>query len=290
VALLSLVKHIDYLESKGRLAKATINNYRYAAERLNIDIINTDKLSELWTSLSSQLPEPGSEGTPVKGRRFGYVFHVNGAIGSLLARHNITEKGSGYNSFREKLGKLRHVPQGYTDDQLRLLLKASKRSGYNFGLYRLLVFLIYTGVRISSAANVKFSDFKPVEGLNGVFAVRVVGTGRTYDAIISSNALEHMKSKNPKGSDLMSGYKPGIMKSSFSNYNRSLLARAIISKGISQEVSLNTSIFHSIRKAFAARLLEDGVESDMISLLLGQVPRTQKTSKGSAANRLTRTA
>lgn len=274
MALLSLLKHIDYLESGGRLAKATINNYRYAAKRLSIEIINTDKLPELWAFLSSKLPDPGADGSLIRGGSFGYVFQVNGAIGSLLTLNNITEKGPGYNAFRKKLGKLGHITQGYTDDQLRLLLEVSKRSGWTFGLYRLLVFLIYTGVRISSAANVKFSGFKPVEGVNGVWAVTVMGTGRAYDAIISSRALEHMKSRNPRNSDLISGYKPEIMKSSFANYNRSLLARVIVSRGISQDVSMNTSIFNSIRKAFAARLSEDGVNSDDISLLLGQVPNT----------------
>ncbi|MGI0016364.1 MAG: hypothetical protein ACREBU_23335, partial [Nitrososphaera sp.] len=250
MALLSLDEHIDYLETKRGLAKTTIRNYRYAAKHLNITNINTDALADLWTYLSSQLPEYGADGSLIKNGHYAYVFHANSAISSLLSMHGLTAKGSEYDVLREKLGRLKHVPEGYTEEQLKTLLKASKWSARHFGLYRLLIFLIYTGVRISSAANVRFSDFKQVEGVDGVWAVRVVGKGRKYDAIISAKALEHMKLWNPYYSDLITGFNPKIMKSSFANYNRSLLVHAIMSKGISQDVTINTAIFHSIRKAF----------------------------------------
>lgn len=292
MAVLSITEHIDYLESKRRLAKTTIRNYRYAVKRLKIENIDTSALADTWNYLSSQLPEHAANGEVVKNGHYGYVLQVNGVIGSLLKFHEVKAKGAEFDMLRKKLESMRHVPDAYTSDQLKILLSKTKWSGNNLGLYRLLVFLIYSGVRISSAAKVKFSEMKPVDGVDGVYAVRVEAKGRQYDAIINKRAVEHMQFWNPSKSDLISGHRPETMKSSFSDYNRSRLAAAITSAEISEQVSVNTSIFNSIRKAYITRLEDDKIESDDMRLLLGLLPNTlaykpRTTSGGNTGESIT---
>src|SRR5687767_11808284 len=98
---LSLLDHIDYLEKLRGLTKKTIDNYRYSANRMNVDKIDTDQLPRLYAMLSEELPQTN----PTLGgkKTYGYIYQLNGAISSLLAFNDIVPKGPEYHGFIERL-------------------------------------------------------------------------------------------------------------------------------------------------------------------------------------------
>jgi len=270
---LSLRSHVKHLQQEDRLSPKTIENYSSAIDRLNIDVVDTDRLSEFWDYLGSCLPEFDSEGVMVRGKPYSYVMHANALASSMLSLQGITAKGPGYDNFRARLGRYtRHSPAPYTEEQVKLLLRES-RMRRGFGLYRLLIFLVYTGAKISYAQGVKISDFKEVPGYDKVLAVSMRARKHRYTAMISRKAAEQIQFYNLRDDDLISGH-DGTKKSSFTTYNRALLAYTITSAGISQQVTENRAITDSFRKFFAAKMFEDGIGSDDISLLMGQVPNT----------------
>ena len=295
MAVLKIDDHIEYLAKARGLAPTTLQNYRYAAGRLGIEFIDTAKLPDLWTRLDGMLPDVDPDtGKTLSGIPYGYFNHVVGLVCGLLSLRNMDYRSYEYNVFREKLGRLaRHSPEAYTDDHLRLILKES-RSSKGFALFRLLIFLTYTGARISSAHGVKFSDFKDVPGYADVLQVPLVGKGHRYTGIISRKAFDAMKFHNyDESNDNISGHSD-TMKSSFAAYNRSLLNSIIKRAGIF-EVTENTDATRSIRKWFTIALANAGTDSDSISLLLGQIPQSlafkvYATAKGTTAERLTQRA
>lgn len=278
VGTYSLLKHIDYLEKERNLAPNSILAYRKASSRLGIDEIDFDALPKLWSKLYDNLPDMTEDGVVTKEGLWGYVTIIRGPIWSLLKMMDIEPKGLEFHMLEEKIAKLKDIkgiPKGYTEAQIKLLLRESRFAGYRYGLFRLLIFLTYTGCRISAAAGIDpYKDFREIPEVPGVLAVRVTSKRHTYDAIIAKHAYEEILRWNPASSPTLSGHREGTMKSSFSDYNRALLEYVISSKSLGKDLSVDTSIFHSIRKFFSNKLTEDEVPFDDISLLLGQKPNS----------------
>lgn len=289
--VLKIDDHLEYLAKSRGLSQSTLDNYTYAKDRLGIQEIDTDNLSGLWTKLAELLPDvDAGTGRTLNGLPYGYLANFNGLVCGLLSLRNINYKSYEYNIFRERLGKLSaHSPEAYTDEQLRLILKES-RTSKGFGLFRVLLFLTYSGCRISSAHGVKFSEMKEVPNYPKVLSVPLIGKGHRYTGIISKKAVEVMRFHNFSDLDLISGHKD-TMKSSFAKYHRSLLIASIKRAGIF-DVTENTDATRSIRKWFTLRLANHGIDSDSISLLLGHVPQSlafkvYATAKGTTMEKLT---
>lgn len=272
--MLTVKEHIKYLRDKRGVKENTLYNYVYAAKNLGITEIDTGKLPDLWLRLTEMLPQRNPVTNQLSNTKYGYLYKFRILVESMLRLHNVQKESYEYNAFVEQLDKLKHVPIAYTEEQIRLLFKEAKFAGRNFGLFRLLLFMTYTGCRVTSCANVQFSKFKTVDDVPDVYAVPVVGKGHAYDAIIAKHVVEEMQRWNPSNSDFISNWSGEVHKSSFADYNRSLLGHVIVSKGIQDKITVETTIFHSIRKFYANKLAEDEVESDNISLLLGQIPNS----------------
>lgn len=274
VPLISVKEHIKYLRDKRGVKENTIREYVYSASKLGILELDTDRLPALWNKLAEMLPTRDPQTNQLSNKKYGYIYKMRILIESMLRLHNVAKDSYEYNVFIEQLDKLKHVPVAYTEEQVRLLIKEAKFAGRNFGLYRLLVFMTYTGCRVTSCANVMFSKMKTVDEVPNVYAVPVIGKGHAYDAIIAKHVVNELQSWNPARTDYISNWSGEVHKSCFADYNRSLLGHVIVSKGIQDKITVDTTIFHSIRKFFANKLAEDEVESDNISLLLGQIPNS----------------
>lgn len=279
--IFSLKDHIKYLRDKRGVKENTLYNYVYAAKNLGITQVDTDDLPVLWARLTVMLPTRNPTTNELSNKNYGNVYKFRILVMSLLNLHNVPFESYEYNVLVDQLRQLRHVPIAYNEKQIRLLLKESKLGfgGSVFGLYRLLLFLTYTGCRVASVANVSVGSFETVDGVPGVYAVPVIGKGRgryghPYSAIIAKHAVEEMQRWNPKESDFISNWNGEVNRSSFGNYHRSQLAHIIQSRGLEEQITVDTAIFHSIRKFFSNKLAEDEVESDNISLLLGQIPNS----------------
>lgn len=283
---LDLRAYIRYLRAERGISEITAENYEDACKYLGIHSVDTSKLTDLWAHLANLLDEDTrnkqhnmskAKNEPRRRQYYGFVRQFYGLTRDLMNHHVIDiPKSAELKVLLEKLASKKHSPNPYTDEQLAKILRASFWVGGDQGLYRLLILLIYSGIRISAAERVQFSHIRPVDGVDGVCSFRVSGIGtknHPYDAIIPKRAVEHMQLYNAHGSNYVKPHHGQLAKSSFSNYCRSRLGYAIISEGIT-EVTEGTSIFHSIRKTFISKLAESGVVSDNISLLLGEVPKS----------------
>jgi integrase len=286
---LAVSEYIDYIRANRQTLPITLSNYAYASRKLGIEAIETASLPELWKRLSDLLdtdtanrqynPEPSNRLTK-RPLYYGYVKQFYQFARDMLNHYAIEVKPSvELNVFLDKLASKKHIPVGYNDAQVKLLLDASQSmmGQKDWGLYRLLLLLLYSGIRISAASNVRFTSFKPVDGVDDVLTFRVEGTGtkgHPYNAIISKHVVAEMQRYNPFQTDYITNHREGSNSTSFASYNRSQLAYTIIAKGLREKVSVNTSIFHSLRKTFMSKLARFSVEADNISLLAGQIPNT----------------
>jgi integrase len=268
---LSLRSHLESLKKLGKISAKMIGNYASAIKRLDVDVVDTDDLQAFWTYLASRLPQYDANDTLVKGIPYSYIMHANALASSMLKWHGIESKGPGYGAFGARLGKLESKGVGaYTEKEIKLILDATK--GMGFGLYRLVIFLVYTGAKISSAEGARISDFREVPGFDRVRAVPLIGkNGHPYVGIISKKAAKRIYDYDPHLTDSVSGYDER-RKSNFSTYNRAQLAYRISQAGLFDKVTQNRNIMNSFRKFFAARLFEDGLASKDIELLMGHMP------------------
>jgi integrase len=267
MAVLSVDEYIKYLRKVRRINDITEARYNEVVRRLDLHTIDTDRLTELWRDLGERI---------VKFNTYGDVRIFFDDVARGLLNHNgvTVATSKEYNelsdtiSLRTKDGER----EPYTDGQIQTLLKLTDRAGDDHALYRLILLLTYSGIRIASSSAVKFSSMKLLP--EGVYVFPVTSKKHSYPAFISAKAYHRMQDTNVHTMDAITNHREDTHKSSYSNYLRSKLAYEIISAGAQTALGAKTSIFHSCRKYFATRLAEDGLNSDDISLLLGHIPNS----------------
>jgi integrase len=278
--LISVSDTIDLLSKTKKIKRSSERDYRKSCKYLNLLMVDLDNLPQMWKYLTARLD-----------KQRGFCNHAHAVIRTMCKIHGIIPKGADYFAFVNLLKQNTKTVFAYTDDQVRLMIKAS-RSGFdfNYSTYKLLIVLTYTGARISSLSNVKLTDFKPVPKVDGIYYVNVVGKGKgegyPYPVFLPKHVLDHLFEMCEEGKYNLTSWNPA-QRSSFANYSRSALIRKL--RNFAQttqdkeeaqkvgELSINTSIFHSIRKNFAVRMSNEeslNKDSDTQSLLLGQKPNS----------------
>jgi integrase len=228
-----LDEHIAYLSRVKTLAPDTLRNYKNAIHYLQVPGVLIDNMSPVWQHLNVKLADKES-------RNYGWCYHMRDLLKGLLRIHGVLPTGPEYYEFNNTINKMKHSPDAYTDEQLRLLLEITRFQDNN-NIHRLLIFLIYTGARLSSAKGIKFSDFMEV-GVPGVLTVRVVGKGtlkgaKNYNAFISQKAFDYMQEcKAEDDGELIVPFNP-VLKSDFGHYARAKLIREV--KSIRSEYWMN---------------------------------------------------
>jgi integrase len=257
---LDLNTYISHIRAYKPITKATLDSYDYAMSATDIRTIDTDRLSELWGKLSELL---GDNENPKPYARVALLFKL---IKANLKLHGIEiKKDLAFNGFNAKLNlKLKEHVIAYTPGQIREILRAAKINSHN--LTKLLLMLTYSGIRVSSALNVKFSDLKLTEA--GVYSYRIRSKGIVYSAFLPAYIVELLRAYNTNDQDLIVNFDQSRYTTPFAKYYRTLLTRILIKEGV-ERPNANISVFHSLRHAYSKALTSSGVRDDNLALLMG---------------------
>lgn len=269
MAVLSVDDYIKYLRESRRINDITEARYNEVVRRLDLHTIDTDtdKLNALWVDLRGRIISKGTYGDV-------RIFFDDVARGILNHNGVTVATSKAYNELNDTITNKSKdgEREAYTDGQIKTLLKVTDRASDDHALYRLILLLTYSGIRIASSAMVRYSSMKLQP--EGVYSFMVRSKKHTYPAFLPAHVVDRMERTNVHKMDTITNHRADTFKSSYSNYLRSKLAYEIISSGAQAELGEKTSIFHSCRKYFATRLAEDGIDGDDVSLLLGHIPNT----------------
>jgi len=136
--LLQLDEYLKYASEKRGIANTTLQNYQNALSKLNIQSIDTDQLPTLWQSLNDAL----------ETRPYGYITIALTVLEGCLHINDVEIRGKEYRILKDSLANYKNSPKAYSEKEVRDILKAANG---NYGLYRTLVFLMYSGARIGAA-------------------------------------------------------------------------------------------------------------------------------------------
>lgn len=260
-----LSTHIQHVTAYKPVTKATLDSYEYAMSATGIQSIDTEKLADLWNHLADLL---GDKDHPKPYAAVALLFKL---IKANLKLHGVEIKEDlPFNTFNAKLNlRLKEHIVAYTPAEISKLLKAVREN--HFELTKLLLMLTYSGLRVSAAYGVCFSDLAYVESA-GVYAYRVKSKKIGYSAFLPAYAVEQLKLYNVSKSPLVVNFRQSDYSSTFANYYRALLTRILIKEGIGKP-NENISIFHSLRHSFSKALTSSGVRDDNLALLMGHLPQ-----------------
>jgi len=264
--VVNLENYLEYLAGHGGKPK-TIENYKRAMNVCKIQSLYTNELSGIWKALIEKLD---------LGMSYSDVF-IMFALARRALRQNRVKwiKDSKYKSLETKLAIRRNVPEAFSEREVRELLSATWWQGMNrtgdYSLHRLCILLVYSGLHISSAQGVKFSDFKLIQPA-GVYFYPVRYKGRRYNAAISQRAFERLKSANPHDSDLVV-YQKDNAKTKFDVNFRIKMSRLIVDRGL-QPLMNNKNVFESMRKFAESQFNRAGLRRNDVRLLLGLRPKS----------------
>jgi integrase len=257
--------YIAYINKYKKPTPKTLKNYEEAQRYMEVDSVDSENTDAFLTTLLTRVNEGKSHAyAETLLRLCAATLKLNGL---KLARSRV------YNELVGTIKGKKNVPKHYTDEQIKILLRATMNVSRGFNLTKLLILLFYSGIRISAGQGIRWDSVIEVPE-SKVVAFKVTSKAHTYYAFMPKHALEEMKMYNITESPYLVEYDPERTKSPFSTYYRSQLAAVIRKRGLQYDVTDGTTIFHSFRKAFLRRLAKDGVESDNISLLAGQIPNT----------------
>jgi len=266
MVFLSIRDYIKYKRKHGFINANTETRLNDAVDSLQIEQVNTDDINSIWLALRKRMEDKNTY-ADVRLMRDNLVL-------PLLKRNGVAfVRGVEYSDLndllKQRVKQISKVP--YSDEQIKILLAAVDRAN-DYGLYRLIILLTYSGIRIQSASNVKVSKMTLLP--EGVYAFVVTSKKHTYTAFLSPIAYNRIEQVSGGTMDYITNHRADTYKSSFSNYCRAKLAYAIISAGVQDSVTKGTSIMHSFRKNFASRIANDGLANEDVSLLLGHIPNT----------------
>src|SRR5437588_11077500 len=129
-----LDEHIQYLNRVKTLAPDTLRNYKNAIKYLQVPGVIIENMSPVWRHLNTKLDDK-------EHRNYGWCYHMRDLLKGLLRIYGILPSGPEWVEFKTRLNKMKHSPDAYTDEQLRLLLEITRYKDDN-NIHRLLTFLI----------------------------------------------------------------------------------------------------------------------------------------------------
>ena len=266
--------YLTYLRNTRKLAPSTIANYEMAFTRLRIPKFSTNDLPRLWKYMFDYLPVYDPETNAlVRPGYYGYVYLMTAFVKDALGTYDVKPIGVEYHTLIDTLKTLKFKVDAYTLEQLKQLL-AGARSRPKSGLYRLLIFMTYSGCRPGSC-NLKLSEFFEIKEVPNLLGVKTIGKRIPYTAIIPRHVFEHIQEHNFSKTDYLTDYRE-FMQSDFSHYNRTKLQEVM--KSLNFEKG-KTDAFRSVRKFYANKLSTDEVPGENISLLLGHIPQKSNAFK-----------
>lgn len=269
MALLMPADYLQYL----RLHKTpspspyTLRNYQTAIEAIGVEKVDTNQLPELYKRLLDLLPGKGYVNVKLFLAVTSAWLHKNG--------FNLT-KEINYYTLHDEIKKLQGSREAYSDQDIDELFSAAKR---NSELTKLLVLMHYSGLRIGACYPIYYSDFLKVEGYD-VWTYEVTSKGFRYNAMISNNALAKLNQLRLHPTQkLVVQYDAGYS-ASFDKLYRTQLSTAIRRNNL-YHLREGKSIFHSLHKSYARKLLMSGLDPTdyTFKTLMGHIPKNSTATK-----------
>lgn len=259
--------YLEYLRAHKQPSPVTLATYERAISSVGIVDVDTDALPDLYKELLVMLPDKG------------YVkIELYLAIISAWLRRNGERLPREINFYTlyDEIKKLKGSREAYTDEDIAWLFAAVRR---NQELHKLLILILYSGLRIGACYPVYYSDFQKVEGFE-VWTYEVHSKGVSYNAVISSKALAKLNQLRMHPTQrLVIQYDAGYQ-TPFDQLYRVQLLGAIKRDNL-YHLREGKSIFHSLRKSYAQKLLASGLEpmDYTYKTLMGHIPKGSTATK-----------
>jgi integrase len=266
---LNLQEYVTYIRAHKKVTPKTIRAYEGTLRAIGIDKIDTDKLPELYSELLKVMPKKG------------YV-HVKRyvAILSAWAHRNGIEhlpKDVSYYTLYDEIKKSVNSKAAYTDDDIDTLFTVV-RANDKRELYKAMLLMYYSGLRIGACKGLKYSDFTKVDGYD-LYHYEVHSKGRDYQAIIPAKVIDYCRKIQTGGESLVFYDKHYFTE--FTQLYREQLTKLLVSNRL-KKLRDGKSIFQSFRKAYAQKLLSSS-ELDPLSYtykaLMGHLPKSTTATK-----------
>lgn len=266
---LHLPDYIDYIQrlKKGTSPK-TIAHYKDTLKRIGIDDIDSDKLPALYKILRERLDKHGYVYTKCYLAIVSAWLHKNG--------QHLTKELTFYTLMDEIKNKV-GTKEAYTDSDVAALFAVAEG---NSELQKLLILMMYSGLRVGAAYPIHYKDFAPVDGFS-VYAYPVVSKGVRYHALISKRAYEALIRLRGVNQDLVVQHDDGYTSPFDSRYREMLntCLKQLQEDGV--RLRKGKSLFHSLRKTYSQKLLLAGIEPTDYDFkaLMGHIPKSTMATK-----------
>ena len=267
--------YIDYIRQHKQPSPRTIETYERTLRAIGIAEVDTENMESVWQTLLEGMRNKDAEGKS----KFGYVDVERFiSILSAWAKKNDSkarlDKRLTYNKLRDtiRLIKSKINRQAYSDDELETIFKHVRRETFAYnGLYHLCLLLLYSGMRVGGAYNIKWEDVSKIDGYPQVVTFPAVSKGQQYWAICRRDVIDYIKANSRSSPTII--YYDELNTTRFDVLYRKQMLRALSKAWIETD---NHSVFHSFRKTFAQKLLTNpDIEPKSISYqyLMGHVPK-----------------
>lgn len=264
---LNLSEYVPYICELKKPAQATIDNYTRALNAIDMNVVDTDKIPEIYKRLLELIPTKGY------GRVEMYI-----AVLRAWVRKNGHELPTelNYHKLMDTIAKMKGHREAYSDDEMGDLFASCRK---NQELQKLLILMTYSGLRIGACYPLKYEDFMPVPDHSECLTYQVTSKGTTYHAIIAKNAYAALERFKAPGQSLVVQHDPGYS-APFANRYRDMFTTALRRDGL-YDLRKDKSIFHSIRKFYSNKLLASDLEPTDYDykVLMGHIPHNTMATK-----------
>jgi hypothetical protein len=265
---IDLRKHIQRHEF-GKISPVTADNYLKAIRYVGIEIVNSNEFETVWNVLVGML-ESGKSPNIIQNFYNCLMGACNRVYGIDIPR---SESRTHFEDLMSTLrAERQRNPQPYKTKEVRAMLNATLEDG-KFGLFRFIVLAGLGGLRSSSIEGIRFSDIKPVEGVEGAYdiIVRKAKGGKPYHAIIAQNAKDWLMYDLETADDVLCPFANRSEGGSFYDSYRRKFNRFCEGHGfVFESKDRQISSFHSLRKWHNTRLEASGVDWGVINVLSGR--------------------
>ena len=235
----------EYLENRQDLSASTRRmdelSLRILGDTMQPDIplklISTDKINRFKKISLSRGVSPISINT--------YIRHIKAALNYAVEMGYIDKKKLPVLS---SLKTPQRLPRLLSPDEIKNILERSKNK--NHEMYRIILFALWTGCRLSEILNIQWQDIK-----NN--AIWVIGKGNKQRLIpLTAGAVEAIGSQKDIGNIFVK-----IHPNTVSHYF----------KQISRDVGISDIHFHNLRHSAATQMLSCGIPIEVVQKILGHV-------------------
>jgi len=267
---INLSEYVTYLRAHKSPSVKTLQRYEDTLKVININQVDSDKLPELYKSLLKILPDKG----------YSYVNTYLAIMSAWLHKNGLKhyDKEINYYTLQDEIKKLVGSRDSYSDEELNLLFASAHGRGHS-ELKKLMVLMLYSGLRVGGCYPLKYDDVSKVSNYD-LYTYLVFSKGVRYYAIISGNAWRYLLANRKVGQKLIVQHDDSYT-TSFDKLYRDELNRCILRNSL-HSLRKDKSIFHSIRKSFSQKLLSvKGVDprSYYYKALMGHVPHDTTATK-----------